>query len=230
MMIWSSRRPRLERQLRRLDRREHHALVDDLLRGLAEIAVGVLLHLRHDELLVEGAAVDADAHGCAVVDRHLADRRELLVTPRAGTDVARVDPVFVERARAVGVAGEEQVAVVVEVADERGGAAGVEHPLLDLGHCRSGVRHVDGDAHHLRSRLPQLDDLLRGALRVSGVGHGHRLDDDRRAAADLHVPDLDANGLVKLHRHTSTIVPAMPKCPRADRYILGSGHPPGARC
>ncbi len=175
---------------------------------LPRLPVGVLLHLRHDELLVEGAAVDADAHGRAVVDRDLADRRELLVTPRAGADVAGVDPVLVERGRAVGIAREQQMAVVVEVADERRRAAGVEHALLDLGHCGRGLGHVDGDPHHLRARLPQLDDLLRGALRVSRVGHRHRLDDDRRAAADLHVPDLDANGLVKLHRHASTIVPA----------------------
>ena len=65
--------------------------------GAPEVAVGVLLHLRDDELLVERAAVDADAHRLAVVDGDLADRRELLVAPPAGADVARVDAVLVER-------------------------------------------------------------------------------------------------------------------------------------
>ena len=69
----------LDRERGRLDRRQHHALVDDLLGGPAEIAVGVLLHLREDQLLVERAAVDADAHRLVVVHRHLADGRELLV-------------------------------------------------------------------------------------------------------------------------------------------------------
>ena len=48
---------------------------------LPEIAIGVLLHLRDDQLLVQRAAVDADAHRLAVIDRDLADRRELLVAP-----------------------------------------------------------------------------------------------------------------------------------------------------
>ena len=51
--------------------------------------------------------------------RDLADRRELLVAPLAGADVAGIDPVLVERARAVGKLRQQEVAVVVEVADER---------------------------------------------------------------------------------------------------------------
>ena len=90
------------------------------------------------------------------------------------------------------------MAVVVEVADERRGAAGVEHPLLDFGHRRRRLRQVDGDAHHLRSGLSQLDALLRRRRRVGGVGHRHRLDDDGRAAADLDAADADADGSVKL--------------------------------
>ena len=61
------------------------------------MAVGVLLHLRDDQLLVERAAVDADAHRLAVIHRDLADRRELLVAPAARADVAGVDAVLVER-------------------------------------------------------------------------------------------------------------------------------------
>ena len=92
--------------------------------------------------------------------------------------------------------------VVVEVADERRGAAGVEHPLLDLGDGRGGFGQVDGDAHHLRSRLGQLDALPRGAGGVGRVGAGHRLHDHGRAAADLdaadaRVADSDADGAVK---------------------------------
>ena len=49
----------------------------------AEIPVGVLLHLGHHQLLIERAAVDADTHRLAVVGRHLADGRELLVPPLA---------------------------------------------------------------------------------------------------------------------------------------------------
>src|SRR5205085_524697 len=83
------------------------ALVDDLLRRLAEIAIRVLLHPRDDELLVERAGVHADAHRPAVLDRDGANHRELLVAASAGADVAGIDAVLVERARAVGISRQQ---------------------------------------------------------------------------------------------------------------------------
>src|SRR5438876_3717446 len=74
----------LDRERRRLDRRQHHAFVDDVLGSPTEIAVGILLHLRDDELLVQRPAVDTNPYRAAVVDRHLADRRKLLVAPAPG--------------------------------------------------------------------------------------------------------------------------------------------------
>ena len=70
--------------------------------------------------------------------------------------------------------------------------------LLDLGHRRRRFGQVDGDAHHLRAGLPQLDALLRGRRRIRRVGHRHRLHDDRRAAADGDVADLHADGAMPL--------------------------------
>ena len=78
-----------------------------------------------------------------------------------------------EESQYVTLARQEQVAVVVEVADEGGRHARVEHSLLDFRDrcCRLGK--VDGDAHHLGARLGQLD-ALRGRRRcVGGVRHGH---------------------------------------------------------
>ena len=85
----------------------------------------------------------------------------------------------------------------MEVADERRRAAGVEHPLLDLGHGRGGFGQVDGDAHHLGAGLGQLDALPRRRRGIGGVGHRHRLHDDGRAAADLDVADAHADGPVE---------------------------------
>ena len=45
---------------------------------------------------------------------------------------------------------------------------------------------VDGDAHHLRAGAGERGDLRDGRRDVGRVGVGHRLDDDRRAAADRH--------------------------------------------
>ena len=187
----------LEREGGGFDSRDHHALVEDLFGGPAETPRCVLFHLRDDELLIERAAVDADAHRLAVVDGDLADRGELLVAPPPGADVARIDPVFVERRRAGGETREQEMAVVVKVADERGVAAGIEHALLDLGHGSSRFRQVHRDAHELGSRFGQLDALLCRGLGISGVGHRHRLHDNGSSATDLHASDADTHGLVK---------------------------------
>ena len=114
-----------------------------------------------------------------------------------------IDAVLVERLRAVGEPGQQQVAVVVKVADQRRGHAGVEHPLLDLGHGRRRFRQVDGDPHHLGARLGQLDALPRRSGRVRRVRHRHRLDDDGRAAANLNRADANADSLVELDRSHS---------------------------
>jgi hypothetical protein len=98
-------------------------------------------------------------------------------------------PGLIERARAVGELRQQQVAVVVEIADERRRAPRVEHALLDLRHRGRRVGHVDGDADHVRARFRQFDALLRRATGVRRVGHRHRLHDDRRAAAHLHARD-----------------------------------------
>src|SRR5204863_5875520 len=91
-----------DRERRRFDRRDHHAFVDDLLGGFAEVAIGVLLHLEDDELLIERAAVDPDAHRLLMIPGDVADGGKLLVAALPGADVARVDAVLVERARTVG--------------------------------------------------------------------------------------------------------------------------------
>ena len=82
-MIWSLRRPDSSASSVdcTADSTMHSLMISSDV--MPEIAVGVLLHLREDELLVERAAVDADAHGLAVVARDAADRRELLVAALA---------------------------------------------------------------------------------------------------------------------------------------------------
>ncbi len=182
-------------------RGEHHALVDDFFGSLAEVVVGVLLHLAHDQFLIERAAVYADAHGLAVVARHFADRRELLVAALAVAHVAGIDAVLVERAGAIGILGEQDVAVVVKIADDGSVAARVEQTLLDFRHRGRRFRHVHGDANQFRSGLGEFEALLRGGGDVGGVGVGHRLDDDGRAAAHLHLADLDADGLMTFYWH-----------------------------
>ena len=124
--------PALERQFRRLQRREHHAIIDNLFGLFAQILVRVLLHLVHDELLIQRAAIHADAHGFAVVARNFADRGKLFVAPLARAHVAWIDAVLVQRLRALWILRQQNVAVVMKIADDRRDATGIEQALLDF--------------------------------------------------------------------------------------------------
>ena len=195
-----------ERELGGFQGGEDHALVDDFFGGFAEVLVGVFLHLAHDQFLIERAAVDADAHGLVVVARDFADGGELLVAALAGADVAGIDAVFIERAGAIGIFGEQDVAVVMEIADERDVAAGIEQALFDFGDGGGGFGNIYGDADEFRAGLGEFEALLGGGGDVDGVRVGHGLDDDGRAAADLDFADFYAYGFVALLCHVLTIV------------------------
>ena len=86
-------------------------------------ATRVLVHQMRQELLVEGAPVGADAHRLAVADGGLDDGAKLAVLLVLEADIAGIDAVFVEGFGAGRVLGEELVADIVEVADERRGDA-----------------------------------------------------------------------------------------------------------
>jgi hypothetical protein len=167
---------------------DHHVL------GVSWLgAARVLVHQLGEEVLVEGAPVDADADGLAVLDGGLDDRAEVLVVA-FGADVARVDPVLGQGAGAVGVAREEQVAVVVEVADDGDVAADVAEAPDDLGDGLRGLVGVDGDADELAAGAGEVLDLLGGAGGVGRIGVRHRLDDDRVIAADAYAADVHGDG------------------------------------
>src|SRR5262249_22530945 len=115
-------------------------------------------------------------------------------------DVSGIDPVLVQGFGHLRELRQQDVPVVVEVADQRGLDAGVEHPPLDLRHGLRRFRDVDRDPDHLRTGAGELDALLCRPRRVGGVGVRHRLDDDRRPAADLDRPDADSDGEMALPR------------------------------
>src|SRR4029077_18224795 len=123
---------------------------------LAEILVGILLHFAHDQFLIERAAVDADAYGLSVITRDFADGGELLVAALTGADVAGIDAVLVEGHGAVRIFGEQDVTVVMKVANNRDLAASCEQALLDFGDRGGGLRNIHGDAHDFGAGFGQL--------------------------------------------------------------------------
>ncbi len=116
----------------------------------------------------------------------------MFVAALAGADVAGIDAVFVERFGAVGIFGEENVAVVMKVADDGDVAACGKQAFLDFGNGGCGFGDVDGPANDFGAGFGEFERLFERGFDVGGVRVGHGLDDDGSAAADLDVPDFYA--------------------------------------
>ena len=143
--------------------------------------------------LVERAPVDADADRLLVLDRDFDHGAEVVVVLAADGDVAGIDAVLGEGLGAVGIFRQQQVAVVVEVADDGRGPALFADAVDDVGNGLRRLVVVDGDADQLRAGAGERGDLLDGALDVGGVGVGHRLDDDGGGGADTDFADGDGD-------------------------------------
>ena len=155
-------------------------------RVLRRLAPRVRVHQLRQQLLVQAAPVDPDADRAVVFQRDLDHGRELGVALGAEADIAGVDPVLGERLGAGRVLGQQLVADIVEIADQRDVDAQPVERVPDARHRGGGLGAVDGDADDLRSRAGERRHLGHGAVYVGGVGVGHRLDDDRTVAADRH--------------------------------------------
>ena len=114
--------------------------------------IGVLVHQPGQQLLVERAPIGADPHRLAVLDRRFDDRGELRVLLVLEADIAGIDAIFVERLGAGRVIGEQLVADIMKVADQRHVDAHLVELLADMRHGRGGLVAIDGDADESRSR------------------------------------------------------------------------------
>ncbi len=154
------REPCVLGELSRTQRALEHGFDIDVARIARARALGVLVHERRKEILVERAPVHPDTDGLVVRDGDLHYRTEVFVASLAA-HIAGIDPVLCERAGARGVAVEQQVPVVVEVADERDFNTGIGHPMGDILDGGGGFRCVDGNAYELGSGSSKSDDLRR---------------------------------------------------------------------
>ena len=88
------------------------------------------------------------------------------------------------------------MAVIMEVADQRHLVAAHAQAVADVGDRLGGVMGVDRDPDDLRAGIRQLHHLARRRVDVGGVGVGHRLHDDRSAAADRDGANLHGVALM----------------------------------
>jgi len=115
--------------------------------------------------LIERAAVDADADRFAVVHGYFADGGELFIAALACADIAGIDAVFVECFSAIGIFGEENVAVVMEVADDGDVTAGGEKAVFDFGNGGCGFGDIDSPANDFRAGFGEFESLFSAWIR-----------------------------------------------------------------
>ena len=161
------------RQSSGLERRSDHGLVHHLfgIPGLGACAVQV--HQTGEQLLVQAAPVNADTHGLVPAHGRFNHQTELAVVLVALADIAGVDAVFGQCLRAARVVGQQTVAVVMKVADQRHVDA---HAIELVAHMRDGLGSlgcVNGDADQFGAGKGKLFDLNGGADDIDRVGVGH---------------------------------------------------------
>ena len=150
---------------RRDERRLHDRLVHDGARILGRVALRVLVHQARQQLLIERAPVDADAHRLFVPQRDVDDGAELAVLLLLEADVAGIDAVLVERFRRGRVLAQQLVSDVVEIADERHAHAAAREPVANMRHGLRRLVAIDRDAHELGARARQRRHLIDGCRR-----------------------------------------------------------------
>ncbi len=139
-----------------------------------------------------------------MLDGDLDHGAEVVVVFAADGAVAGIDAVLGERLGSVRVLGEQEVAVVVEVADDGRLPAFGADAFDDVGNGLGGVIVVDGDADHLRAGAGERGDLLDGGFDVRSIGVGHRLNDDGSVRADANLADVDGDGVPAVNNWHTT--------------------------
>src|SRR5690606_622312 len=131
------------------------------------------------EVALKAAGIDADTHRAAMILGRLDHFLDALLA----ADIARVDA-QTGRARL----GRLDRALVVEVNVRHERDRDLAHDLLER---RRRLLVGAGNAHDVGADLLQRLDLRDRRLHVRGQGVGHRLNGDRRVAADRDGADVD---------------------------------------
>ena len=184
-----------DRQFGGAQRALHHRFHHHVARVLGLVELGVGIHQPRQQLLIQRAPVDADAHRLVVLDGNFDHGAEVVVILLADGTIAGIDAVLGQRPRALGILLQQDVPVVMEVADDGHGDAQLLQPVDDVRHSFGGVIVVDGDAHQFGAGTGQRHRLADGAVNVGSVGVGHRLHHNWCTSADAHAAN---RGLISL--------------------------------
>jgi hypothetical protein len=152
---------------------EHQRFARHILGGFGLRECRIFIHLTREQACIHRAPVDADADGFIFGDGDFHHLRELRVVLFAEADIARVDAIFGERFGHVVEFGEQAVAVVMEVADQRYVTAQRIKAVADGGHGARGGFIIHRDAHQFGARVGERFYLRDGSRHIGGIGVGH---------------------------------------------------------
>jgi len=157
----------------RLKGRGNHRVAHDLGRIQRLRSTGIFVHYSRQQFLIEAAPINADTHRLIVFAGQLDHLGELLILFFAETDVTRIDPIFGQRLGTGRMVGQQSMAVVMKITDQRHIAI---HPVEVIANFRyggSGLRRIHRDADQLGACPGQLCCLQGGGQIVRGIGVGH---------------------------------------------------------
>ena len=205
----------------------HHRLAHHRASRARRRRARVFVHQRGEQFLVERSPIGANPHRLAIFDRQFNDEAELLVPLVFETHIAGIDSIFVERLGAGRMLGEELMADIVEIADERDMAAGFREAIADMRHGGRRFGAIDGYPDKFGPGAGQRHDLGHGPLDVGCIRIGHGLDGDRGAPADHDCgfagADPHADGAAAGEGARLVGVNGLREAGRVERVMRGSG-------
>ena len=149
--------------------------------------------------MIERAPVHADANRLLILDSNFDHGAEVGIVFAADAHVARIDAVLGQSSGAVWIFLEQQMSVVMEVADNGDVDALLVELLDDGGDCGSGLFVIDRDANQFGAGARQRSHLLDGRGNVCGIGVCHGLHHNRCIAAHADAIDRASNGFSALN-------------------------------
>ena len=109
----------------------------------------------------------------------------------ANADISWVDAVFGEQSRRFGKFAQQNMPVVMKIANDRHGITSLCNTLDHFRHSSSGGVVVDGDPYQFAARIGKLNNLIGCAFGIACVGVGHALHDYWMIAANPNPTDID---------------------------------------
>ncbi len=192
------------RRLRRLHRARHHGVQRHIARILRLGQGGVFVHHARQQGRIQRAPVHPDAHRFIVLRGHLDHGLEVVVVLAADIRIAGIDPVLGQRAGAFGILLQQNMAVVMEIADDRHAHAELLASVHDLRNRRRRLLGIHRHPHQLRTGSRQRHHLVDCRRHIRRVGIGHRLHHDRMRSPYLHTSHVNHYRLAaRFYTHAS---------------------------